>query len=330
MQVRPNEPVLAGAFRKDPADEAFLGDFNHALADFEDGSYGDLPEEFPTLHVIGAPRSGTTLLYQVLGSGLDIGYVNNLVATFWRAPVTGLRLARKLGLDRLESSFDSAFGRTRSVSEPHEFGYFWNYHLRYPDLSERDPDHGATIDWERLSRVIINMSACIGRPISFKPMLLIWHLEALAQAMPRTSYIWIRRERRNTALSLLKMRRSLRGTENEWASLKPAAVPDEDPPWRQVAAQVVLLEQRIARAAKTLGPERVLEVHYDDLCAQPMTVLEKTRDLLGRQGFAPEIRIDALAPFSPQYNAELEAEFGERVDEALEEVERQFAEVSDE
>jgi hypothetical protein len=330
MQVRPNEPVLAGAFRKDPADEAFLGDFNHALAGFEDASYADLPEQFPTLHVIGAPRSGTTLLYQVLASGLDIGYVNNLVAAFWRAPVTGLRLARKLGLDRLDSSFDSAFGRTTGVSEPHEFGYFWNYHLGYPDLAEREVGHEATIDWDRLSRVIVNMSACIGRPVSFKPMLLIWHLEALAKAMPRTSYVWIRRERRSTALSLLKMRRSLRGTESEWASLKPAAVPDGDPPWRQVAAQVVLLEQRIARAAAALGPEKLLQIHYDDLCAEPMSVLERTRDLLGGQGFAPEIRMDALEPFSPQHNPALEAEFGERIDEALEDLERQFPEVSDE
>jgi len=326
MQVRPNEPVLAGAFRKDPADEAFLADFNQALADFEDASYDDLPEELPTLHVIGAPRSGTTLLYQVLGSGLDVGYVNNLVAVFWRAPVAGLRLARKLGLDRLESSFDSAFGRTTGVSEPHEFGYFWNYHLGYPDLAERGPGHEATIDWERLARVIINMSACIGRPISFKPMLLIWHLEALARWMPRTCYVWIRRERRTTALSLLKMRRSLRGTETEWASLKPSAVPDDDPPWRQVAAQVVLLEQRIASAAHALGPERVLQVHYDDLCAEPMAALEQTRDLLGRHGYAPEIRLDHLEPFSPQRNPELEREFGERVDEALEDVERQLGE----
>jgi hypothetical protein len=330
MQVRPNEPVLAGAFRKDPADEAFLGELNHALAEFEDASYEDFPEAYPTLHVIGAPRSGTTLLYQVLASGLDVGYVNNLVAAFWRAPVTGLRLARKLGLDRLESSFDSSFGRTAGVSEPHEFGYFWNYHLGYPDLAERDSGHEATIDWGRLARVIVNMSACIDKPISFKPMLLIWHLEALARTMPRTCYVWIRRERRDTALSLLKMRRSLRGTEHEWASLRPAAVSDDDPPWRQVAAQVVLLERRIARAADALGPDRVLQVHYDELCSAPMAVLERARDLLGGQGHAPELRIDRLEPFVPQRNPGLESELGERVDEALEDIERALPEVADE
>ena len=327
MQMRPNEPVLAGAFRKDPADEAFLGQFNRALADFEDASYGDLPERLPTLHVIGAPRSGTTLLYQVLASGLDIGYVNNLVAAFWRAPVTGLRLARKLGLERLESDFDSAFGRTSGIAEPHEFGYFWNHHLAYPDLAERPAGHEQAIDFTRLARVIVNMAEAIDRPVAFKPMLLIWHLEAMVRAMPRTCYVWIRREPRVTALSLLKMRRSLRGTESEWASLQPAAVAEDAPPWRQVAEQVVLLEECIERAAAALGPERVLRVQYDELCASPMNVLQATRELMGRHGPAPELRLDALPAFTPQVNAELESEFGDRVDAALEEIMREREEV---
>jgi hypothetical protein len=324
MHVRPNEPELADAFRKDPADEAFLGELNAALADFEDRSYGDLPEELPTLHVIGAPRSGTTLLYQVLASAMDVGYVNNLVAAFWRAPVTGLRLARKLGLERLESSFDSAFGRTTGVAEPHEFGYFWNHHLRYPDLAQRGPDHDASIDWERLSRVIVNMAAALGRPMSFKPMLLTWHLETMVRHMPRTCYVWIRRDRRTTALSLLKMRRELLGDERGWASLRPDAPLGDEPPWRQVAAQVVLVEQTIERALDRLGPKHGLALHYDELCEDPMGAVERTRDLMGGLGHAPRVAVDALPPFTPKRNEALEAEFGDRVEAALEHYERLY------
>ena len=318
LHARPGEPGLAANFRKDPDDEAFIGELNAALADFEDSSLEDLPERLPTVHVIGAPRSGTTLLFQVLASGLDIAYVSNLAAAFWRAPVTGMRLARKLGIDRLDSSsFDSAFGRTRGAAEPHEFGYFWNHHLRYPDLSERPASHEETIDWTGLRRVIVNMAERAGRPMAFKPMLLIWHLERMAAVMPRTCYVWIRREPRVTALSLLRMRRGLRGSEREWASLKPAAPLDDEPPWRQVAAQVVLLERDIARAATAMGPERVLRVDYSDLCADPGSVVERVADLMETHGHRPAVRGGLPEAFAPQVNPVLEREFGARVDEAL-------------
>jgi LPS sulfotransferase NodH len=311
------DPELSRQFSKDPSEEDFLERLNGLLAPHEEAEYLNLEEELPTLHVIGAPRSGTTLLYQLVASGLDVGYVNNLVAAFWRAPVTGLRLSRKLRLDG-ESSFDSSFGRTRAIQEPHEFGYFWNHHLRYPDLSERPEGHEDAIDWQALRRVIVNMAHADGRPIAFKPMLLVWHLEAMLRHMPRTCYVWIRREQRDTALSLLKMRQSVRGSYDAWASLRPRADLDGEPPWRQVAAQVVLLERAIEEAARRLGPEHLLPVRYERLCARPAAVLAEVRELLGSKGHAPALRERELAPFREQRNEALDAEFGARIDEALE------------
>jgi hypothetical protein len=315
--ARPNEPELAAGFRKDPDGEAFLGDLNAALAAFEDERYAALEETLPTLHVIGAPRSGTTLLHQVVSSGLDVGSVTNLVAAFWRAPVTGLRLARSLGAHRVDSAFDSTFGRTRGIVEPHEFGYFWNHHLRYPDLAERAPEHADTIDWERLALIIRNMAAAAGAPFVFKPMLLTWHLERMVEVMPRTCYVWIRRDRRATATSLLGMRRSVFGADDVWASLQPREALDDEPPWRQVAAQVVLLERTIAAAVRRLGPDRVLESTYEELCGDPVGVLEKVRTLMGRHGCAPDLVTPSLAPFSPDPSDALEREFGDRIEAAI-------------
>src|SRR5699024_2522631 len=153
------------------------------------------------------------------------------------------------------------------VAEPHEFGYFWNHHLRYPDLCERPPAHEATIDWDGLRAVITNMAEARGAAIAFKPMLLIWHMEAMARALPRTCFVWIRREPREVALSLLRMRLALRGSVEEWASLRPAAAAAERDPYRQVAAQVLLLDRAIAASARRLGADTVMEVDYGRLCA---------------------------------------------------------------
>lgn len=315
-----HDPDVASAFAKDPADEELLGTLNAALAPVEQASYLELPETYPTLHIVGVPRSGTTLLYQVVAAGLEIGYVNNLVAAFWRAPALGIRLSRKLGLDRFEASFDSSFGRTRGVGEPHEFGYFWNHHLRYPGLWALPPEHEEEIDWGGLRRVIVNMEHWNRGPIVFKPMLLIWHLERMAREMPLTCIAWIRRDLRAAALSLLEMRRSLFGTEERWASLRPHGPGwlEHEPPWRQVAAQVVALDRTLAAAASSLGPETVLELGYEELCADPRAVVERVRGLLAAKGFAPPARELPITRFEPR-RGPLEDEYGARVDAALEE-----------
>jgi hypothetical protein len=314
-----DDPDFAPAFAKDPADEELLRTLNAALAPVEEGAYLELDEIYPTLHVVGVPRSGTTLLYQAIAAGLELGYVSNLVAAFWRAPVLGMRLARKLGLDRFTSSFDSTYGRTKGVGEPHEFGYFWNHHLRYPALSALPDGHEETIDWTRLRTVLVNMAHWSGGPIAFKPMLLTWHLERLAAEMPRTCYVWIRRDLRANALSLLEMRTALFGTHEQWASLRPQG-PDwlaDEPPWRQVAAQAVELDRTLERGLGRLS-DRVLRVGYEDLCADPGAVLDGVHDLLGAHGFAPARRPLPVERFEPRRTSPLDADLEALVDEALE------------
>lgn len=309
------DPPLAPGFAKDPAGERFIEWLNATLAPAEREQHADLPETRPTLHIVGAPRSGTTLLYQVVAGALDVGYIDNLVAAFWAAPVTGLRLSRKLGLEPARS-FGSQFGRTHDVAEPHEFGYFWNHHLAYPDLAERGPAHETAIDWDGLRRVIVNMAEARGAAMVFKPMLLIWHMRAMARAMPRTCFVWIHREARDTALSLLRMRIAVRGGIEGWASLRPAGIADDADPWYQVAAQVLRLESTIAAAAAELGPEVVMDVHYDELCADPNGVVARVAGLMGRHGPAPAVLARDLEPFTPGPSRGME-EHAERVDDAL-------------
>jgi hypothetical protein len=91
-----------------------------------------------------------------------------------------------------------------------------------------------------------------------------------------------------------------------------------------VAAQVVLLERTIAAAARRLGPERVLELRYEELCADPVGVLERTRALLGAHGHAPALLTPDLPAFSPEPNDALDAEFGERVAVAVAHYERLY------
>ena len=111
------DPEVTISFQKDRESEQFLQKLNDILAPSQEAEYEDLPEKYPTLHIIGAPRSGTTLLYQLLTSHLQVGFINNLIASFWKAPVYGIRLSQKLMASYIPSSYVSGFkiGFTRDL-----------------------------------------------------------------------------------------------------------------------------------------------------------------------------------------------------------------------
>ena len=214
-----NESGLAEEFKKDAEDEKFLERLNSILAPYQEEDYKDLPETYPTLQIIGAPRSGTTLLSQLISAHLDVGYINNLIAAFWRAPVYGIRLSRKLLMKQPVTSYDSLCGRTSGIEEPHEFGYFWFSMLGYEEMLQGSVSDGQ-IDWNRLATILKNMSEAYGKPVVFKNFLISWHMEKMLEFLPKTCFVHISRDPVNNALSMLDLRMHHWRTYEKWASMK--------------------------------------------------------------------------------------------------------------
>lgn len=285
MTERDDMP-LSDRFAKDAEDEQFLARLNTILEPFEHEEYRDLSETYPTLYVVGAPRSGTTLLSQVLCSHLDVSYVSNLSAAFWKAPVYGLKLARKLQPHALASSFQSDFGRTTGLYEPHEFGYFWSQQLGYPDMQQREASFEEQIDWAILRTTLNNMTHAVGKAMVFKPFLLAFHLARMSRVMEKSIFVRVRRDPVDTALSILKMRRQYAGSEDHWVSLKPLEYDwlKTRPNWYQAVGQVFFLEELMSAQLASLPPHRYLDVRYEAFCQNPVGTLRNIRTRLAEQG----------------------------------------------
>jgi hypothetical protein len=286
------DSALAPAYRKDPSDEAFLRNLNTALGEQERAGYDhDLPELYPTFHVLGAPRTGTTLLVQLVASNLNIGCINNLIAAFWEAPCCGIRLSRKLlGDQPLRSSYQSNYGRTASIAEPHEFGYFWANVLRREDLAAPSIEEKKKIDWQLVATILNNMSFSYGRPIIFKSFMASWCIPELLDRMPKSCFLWMRRDPVDVAISLLHMRRRYAARPDEWVSVKPPEYEflKDEPLHRQVAGQAVFIDRHINRAVTEIGRRNVLEIAYETLCRRPQDVLESVRELATANGYPAE------------------------------------------
>jgi LPS sulfotransferase NodH len=290
-----------GAYAKDASDEAFLADLNRDLEPRELALYEDYPIEHPFVFVVGLPRSGTTLLSQVLAYCLDAGYVNNVAARFWLAPVHGIRLARVIAGSEPPPAFESDYARTPSLLGIHEFGYFWRRWLEkhtFEDVA-RAAEAEDELDWAGLRRTLANVQHELGKPFVAKNMLGAYHIPRLRWELGPVVWVWIERDPLDAAVSILDARRRYFEDPSTWWSYVPIEYPElkDLDHWRQIAGQVHYLTRLYERAFAELGPDAGVRVTYEQLARDPGSVLEAVAER-ARAAYGAELRVRQAPPAS--------------------------------
>jgi hypothetical protein len=227
--------------------------------------------------VVGAPRSGSTLLYQLLTDRFDVGYLANGHA---RRPGAPSLVERRRGLVRDRPpelrDYHSAFGGTAGELGPSECGPFWyRFFPRRPHYISADEFPAAS---RRQLRAAVGafVEAC-GRPVVYKNLVNTARIEAIAAALPEALFIAIHRDLTDNARSILDARMGVTGAYDAWWSVEPPGLERllQLPAHEQVVEQVRALDALVARVEASIGPERVLHLAYEDLCAEPRAQLER-------------------------------------------------------
>ena len=267
-------------YKKDNEIEDFIRAFNAKLHDTEVYNK-DLPE-LPNIFIFGLPRSGTTLTYQLIANSLELGYVNNLMARFWLAPISGIRLSRSVLGDMRDDSFMSDYGKSTEITGPHEFAYFWHHWLKINDTDDMLDFSGykASVDWKSLRNIILNMQqAFSGKGMVFKTNYVVNFLEQFAETFENAIFIYIKRDPLDVACSILKARKKYFGDYNQWWATHPEnfeqlkALPYHE----QVVEQVLSLERLYDHKAKQINSEKSIMITYDELCKNPKKFIEDIR-----------------------------------------------------
>ena len=284
---------------------------NHLADRVETGrGGGEEPLGHPPLFVVGAPRSGSTLLCQVLVQAFDVGYLSNRHCRLWGAP----SLVERLRHPAPPTSFSSRFGSTSGAGEPSECGPFWYRFFRrspqYVPLEDVDP-----AQLHRLRAAIRALGDAAGRPLVFKNLLCTLRLAPIGTALPEAVFVDIRRDLAANAASLLAARRSIHGEYGAWWSAEP---PEIDrlrtlPPHEQVVEQVRSLEALVDRDRERLGAQRFLQMRYEALCDEPQAAIDAVAGLAERNGFRLARRQAVPAKFERAGDTRLTPEIHERL-----------------
>jgi Sulfotransferase family len=286
---------------------------NRSLARLDGGDGGDRPLPTRPILIVGAPRSGSTLLQQLLVEAFDFCYLSNLHCTFYGSPALVQRVAGRWLAP--PGDFSSAHGRTEGPGGPAECGDYWYRFFRrrpqYVPLAEADPER-----LRALRASVRALAAAARRPVVFKNLICTLRLEPIAAALPEALFLVVRRDLVDNAASLLLARRAVHGDERRWWSAEPPGFDEllARPAHEQVVEQVLRIEALVDAERERLGTGRFLDLDYATVCASPADTVHEIETFAAGAGLRLARRAGRIPPsFERPPAAELEPEALERI-----------------
>jgi Sulfotransferase family len=243
---------------------------------------GNIHAPLAPVFIVGLPRSGTTLLYQLLLNYFEWSYFTRWCDLFYRAPVMAYRVQRALFPEPKEFEYASDYGRFQNVSllsrawSPVEGHAIWRRWFP-PSLDDAlRGDLGPMIKTE-IRAVIEGFSETAGKPFLNKNGVHSMRVSALSDIFPEAFFIVLQRQSEYVAQSLYiaRIRRTKQQRRNDWWGTKPKEyerLKDLDP-LMQAVGQTRAIEAAISK--QLAGNIRHLEIDYKDACEQPAKIMNR-------------------------------------------------------
>lgn len=231
----------------------------------------------PMVLIVGGPRAGTTLVFQVLSRQLDVATTTNVVDVFPRSPIVASRLLGALGPHRGKGPLHAFYGNTAPFRGPNDAFEIWNRWLGSDRYRAAERLDSAVIDDMR--SFFSAWTAAAGRPLLNKNNRNTGVMGLLAEALPAAYFVVVERDPLYVAQSLLVAREVVQGDRAAvWGF---GAQVDEPDPITSVADQVVAVERTIERETAKVDSDRLTRVSYEEFCADPGELVRAIGDSLG-------------------------------------------------
>ena len=222
-------------------------------------------ENFFPIFIIGAPRTGSTLLYQMLLKHTKLAYISNFMSLI---PSRMIIIARHfLRYHNIKEIRKDQFGYIPGLFSPSEAGAIqrkWFEEKSSPTI---------------IRRTIIALSQLFFSAFINKNLNNSLRLENIFSVLPESRFIFVKRDPLWTAHSILHTRKLLYDSMDEWWSVKPPGSENlsfESPEY-QVFWQIKTLETIIEDFLSKFKP-RHLVIQYENLCSNPEKCINEISD----------------------------------------------------
>lgn len=231
------------------------------------------------IFILGAPRSGTTMISQIVFNAIQRkSFLANVDNYLPNVPFITSFIKKKVKTQNLTSNY----GRIEGLGGLSEAGNVWN--KWFPD--ETKDGYNYVNDFFFSDSQVIGIRKffkrqCVSQSSGVFINKNVKHsvrILALNKVFPNASYIIVKRDLHDNALSLLKAREVIGQGKNEWLWAKPRdynQLIDKEPE-ESVVGQVALINKDIDRDIKLISRRKIVFVDYDLLLENGKTYLDNT------------------------------------------------------
>lgn len=264
-----------------------------------------IPSNLPLIFIVGAPRSGTTIVSQVLASYLDVSFFSNLTTFFPRSPITIQKHFEKSFISR-SYNFNSYYGQTYGLLGINDGFHIWNRWLgvdRYKPLLHLDD-----VVSNDCSNFFNAWLSIIDKPFLNKNNRLTFCCKLLSEILPNAYFINVSRDPLAVVKSIVKAREHIQGSKKFGWGLGAQDQNSDDPLGyiNDICKQLNEININWDNQKTQISPDKVIEIKYEEFCQNPyehiLNVVNKIPYLMLRDSLA----IKQLKPFKVSNSRKLE------------------------
>ena len=238
----------------------------------------------PKIIILACPRSGSTLTYQVLTSGIQNFHLVNLWNLLYATPYIGGVLTKKKS-ENYQSNFRSNHGFVEGLWGEAEGLQFWEY---WTGQGLHQEGKWNKKQAAKLSRKIdvLGQADC-----AFITGFLghVFCIKELQELFPNAIFVHLTRNILPNALSIY------RASPKDFFSCKPSTMLQEMPNGRavQIVKQLFDIQRTIL---KDIDTERRIVVAYENLCRNPLQEIKRIINFGNQKGQALKLRRNQNIP----------------------------------
>jgi len=230
--------------------------------------------------IVGLPRSGTTLMYELLVQAFDVSFLTRTYSYAYGLPNILTRIVAG-GIRNPDAQYLSNYGRIPGRFAPAENAVFWD--RWFPEdqhLGHHVPRQSvSTHAMEEATATLSSMSAITGRPFVFKNVYMTLSLAAFFTLLPNSKAIIVTRNTDEVVASVYNKRKSIAS----WWTIRPPFADDvlRKSVLEQTAFQCIRGQQLLEHSLATLPDERYKVVDYAAFCEDPRSVIAEIKTWAG-------------------------------------------------
>lgn len=234
------------------------------------------------IFVVGVPRSGTTLAYELIAQAFEFAFLTRAFSYTYGLPNLTTRLTKR-HIWSPDAHYRSTYGRIPGFFSPAENHVVWDRWFGVDEvLGHYVPPHSLGENAVGSARKMLrSMTAIVGRPFVFKDVYLALSLRELKRVFPDARFVVVERDFEAICASVYRGRTE--ASQQDWWSVRPPFFSEyiDSDPVEQTAFLCCRASQVMHREIGALGDDRCLRISYSSICDSPAGFLRKVQDIAG-------------------------------------------------